>query len=167
MRILSICLCLMCMPVLAGTLCKSSEKVVFSCQIKNTSEIASVCSSSALTHDEGYLQYRYGTPRNVELVFPPTKRRTQSQFYWGKIIAYGGSDSELSFISGGYLYTLGIGGESEEVNGISGGTYGGYIQITKLGNDSNAPKILDCAGTPRGPFELSNVVRDDAELIGR
>lgn len=167
MRILNICFFFLCAPVMAGTLCKSSEKVVFSCQIKSTGRIASVCSSTRLTHDEGYLQYRYGTPESIELVYPSTKDRTQDHFYWGKTHVYGGSVSDLSFMSGKYLYTLDRSGGSEELNGIPGGSYGGYIQVSRLGGVSKLNEVLQCTSYPQGSFDLSGIVRDDAELIGR
>ena len=50
------------------TLCKPEEKIVFSCTIGR--KIASVCASSELLPNKGYMQYRFGVPDKIERTVP-------------------------------------------------------------------------------------------------
>ena len=86
-------------------LCKSSEKIIFSCVIKN--KIVSLCSTPELTAKSGQLTYRFGKLGNVpDLEFSnnaPGPSLTFTSYFesWAK-----GSFSSISFNRGEYSYTL-------------------------------------------------------------
>jgi hypothetical protein len=67
------------------TLCKQGETTYFSCQLKG-SRVVSVCGSGAVeasenqAHRASWLQYRIGTPKALELVFPKQKENSVSKF---------------------------------------------------------------------------------------
>jgi len=63
-----------------GSLCESTEKIVFSCTGGKAAKIVSLCSSKELTKDRGYLQYRFGLPGKIELEFPKQREQTQQAF---------------------------------------------------------------------------------------
>lgn len=80
--------------VVANSLCNANEKVLFNCQI-NTKTV-SVCASSNLSKNNGYLQYRFGTKAQADLVYPQTY--SQNSF------SYNGQD--LSFNKGSIKYQV-------------------------------------------------------------
>src|SRR5450830_1736602 len=104
--LLTACSALMAGPVAPTTLCENSETVRFSCKIKGSQNIVSVCSSTDLTSEDGYIQYRFGKPRSIELEFPASKLHTQQHFTWLWQHPYHGFIKELSFNSGSYVYTV-------------------------------------------------------------
>src|SRR5213594_3849147 len=66
----------------AGTLCATSERIIFSCPIRRPAKIVSLCASKDLTSERGYLQYRFGVPEKIELEFPKSRTGTQPQFQY-------------------------------------------------------------------------------------
>lgn len=86
-------------------LCKSSEKIIFSCSIAK--KIISLCSTPALTAKSGQLTYRFGMPGNVpDLEFSNNDSAPALSFNayfesWAK-----GSFSSISFKRGEYSYTI-------------------------------------------------------------
>jgi hypothetical protein len=58
----------------AATNCLAGEQTVFSCQTDNGKFLA-VCASKDLDDQHGYMQYRYGTQRNIELSVPTNAER--------------------------------------------------------------------------------------------
>lgn len=89
----------------AAGLCASTEVTRFSCVIRGSTKTASVCSSATLTRTEGYLQYRFGTLRNVEMVFPKSFEATQTQFTFESHREHGDWES-LDFQVGGNYYSV-------------------------------------------------------------
>jgi hypothetical protein len=151
----------------AGTHCLPSEKIIFNCEFLKSKKLASVCASKNLTKTEGYLQYRFGKPGKLELVYPATRNRTQQQFYWNQLHPYQSFINELSFKSGNYLYTVAGYGISEELNGIPGGADFGQVEITKVPSNDQ-PKTLKCdAYTQEGMWDLGAVVNEAEALIVR
>ncbi len=157
-------LLLPCEISIANTLCTPSEKVLFSCNLKNSKKTASVCAPTNLTSTEGYLQYRFGTQKKLELVYPPTKKSTQELFYWRELRPYQSSLRELTFKSGDYYYTLGVSEGSEVVNDIPGGRQSADIQVGKSRMD--AQKVFDCEFFLEDNFHLEGVVGNGDELLG-
>ncbi|MDD4929554.1 MAG: hypothetical protein PHP85_09785 [Gallionella sp.] len=102
-----IILAVVCYPQLATAegLCEPSEVTRFSCVLGKSHKIASVCSSPKLTSTEGYLQYRFGTPRKIELRFPPTLEGTQTQFTFESHLENGEFES-LNFSIGNHEYSV-------------------------------------------------------------
>lgn len=127
----------------ADNLCKTTEKVIFSCTVQNGKKILSVCGTTKLTKTEGYLQYRFGTKSKLELVYPSTTKGTQEQFYWFYLRGTDGAGAELSFNNHGYTYTI----SSTYAYQDNAGGRSGYVAITKDGKQQ-AEHILHCDGMP-------------------
>jgi len=89
-----------------GSLCESTEKIVFSCAIAEVPKIVSLCSSKELTKDRGYLQYRFGLPGKVELEYPKQRDHTQSAFKYSHYFRAQVDDTEISFTTGGHEYVV-------------------------------------------------------------
>ena len=151
--------------VSAKTLCSPSEKVLFSCPIKNSAKIASVCASPHIDRDQGYLQYRFGAPGKLELVYPQTRAGSQKQFYWREFRPYQSSLRTLTFKSGSYSYTLSAYDVSETLNNIKGGAQFGELETENTRSNSKAT-VLRCAAFPEGEFNLGGIV-EDADKLGK
>lgn len=63
-----------------NTLCTKQERVIFACRLRRPAKIVSICASKDLTSETGYLQYRFGLPRKIELEFPKDRQGTQQKF---------------------------------------------------------------------------------------
>ena len=85
-----------------GSLCESTEKIVFNCSIEKANKIVSLCSSKELTNDRGYLQYRFGLPGKIELEFPKQREQTQSAFKYSHYFRAQFDQTEISFTSNNY-----------------------------------------------------------------
>lgn len=88
------------------TLCAEGEQIIFSCALEGSGKFASLCGSKKLTRDEGYLQYRFGRLRNVELEFPKDRKNSRQKFAYEHYFRSQFDETEISFENGGYLYTL-------------------------------------------------------------
>lgn len=146
------------------SLCTKTERMLFNCQIARSAKIVSICGSKDLTRDRGYLQYRFGTPKKIEFVFPTSKVGTQQQFYWSRSQPYQSYVYELTFANGGYFYTISSYEYSEEHSGTPGGFRGGNVVVQKKGEQKY--QTLNCTGDPSGEFYLEGVVRNEDELVG-
>ena len=128
-----------------GSLCESTEKIVFSCTVGKTAKLVSLCSSQELTKDRGYLQYRFGTPGKIELEFPNQREQTQSAFKYSHYFRAQIDRTEISFASGGYQYAIfdDYNGEQKPAQHEQG------IQITPpIGNVIN----LNCRGKAKAQY---------------
>jgi hypothetical protein len=71
---------------LAQSLCIAPEVEFFSCSVDNGKKQAAVCArhGDSGTLSDSYLQYRFGTPGNLEVVFPKeiVKVGSIGQFAW-------------------------------------------------------------------------------------
>jgi hypothetical protein len=116
----------------AATLCTPGEIVVFSCGAG--ARTASVCASK----DRGAMQYRFGSPDKLELVFPATPGRPAENFKGGWMAYSGGGGAFLRFSNGPFEYTI-------------------FNATGKWGADGGA---LDVAGVAivKGGKEFSNFV---------
>jgi len=90
----------------AGSLCENTEKVIFSCTIKTSMKIVSLCSSQELTKERGYLQYRFGLPGKIELEFPKQREQTQSAFKYSHYFRAQFDQTEISFAQNNYEYAI-------------------------------------------------------------
>jgi hypothetical protein len=93
-------------PVPSTTLCQPDEQVIFSCDLKGSGKYVSLCGSKNLTREEGYLQYRFGRPGAVELEFPKDKDSTKKQFTYDHYFRALVDRTNISFVNGGYTYTV-------------------------------------------------------------
>jgi len=89
-----------------GSLCESNEKTVFSCVVGKSAKTVSLCSSIELTKDRGYLQYRFGLPGKLELEFPKQREQTLSLFKYSHYFRAQVDQTEISFTSDGYRYSI-------------------------------------------------------------
>jgi hypothetical protein len=86
--------------------CSASESVLFSCKIKGSTKVLSLCGSKELSKDTGYLQYRFGRPGAVELRFPEEKKNSQTQFLYYHYFRAQVDRTYVSFKNGGYKYSI-------------------------------------------------------------
>jgi len=54
--------------------CSQDEQVLFSCTLKKTQKVISLCASKDLSANSGYLQYRFGPLKKIELAIPQDKK---------------------------------------------------------------------------------------------
>ena len=90
----------------AATLCRPDEQVLFHCPVQGGRKVVSLCGSPQLTATEGYLQYRFGPARKVELEFPRQRDESQKQFRYAHYLRYQVDRTEVSFRRDGHTYTL-------------------------------------------------------------
>src|ERR1700752_1346136 len=93
-------------PTQSGSLCESTEKIVFSCAVGKAAKLVSLCSSKELTKDTGYLQYRFGFPGKIELEFPKQREQTQAAFKYSHYFRAQFDQTEISFTSDGFQYAI-------------------------------------------------------------
>jgi len=87
------------------SLCKANEEVFFSCQAK--SKTISLCGSADASATKGYLIYRYGRIGHpVELEYPSMPTPPAKAFSFACDSGSKGGTEQLSFSTGGYVYTL-------------------------------------------------------------
>lgn len=88
------------------SLCTPAETTVFSCEVRNH-KLVSLCASPDLSHDTGYLQYRFGhDAHSIEMEFPHSTSRQAATFkYLQEYFARGGTTA-LSFWVGPFRYSV-------------------------------------------------------------
>ena len=109
-------------PSSAASLCEKSETIFFSCILENK-KIVSLCGDgdNLSNPKTGYIQYRFGSPSNMEMMYP--KKHTPPVGIFFKSDNSGGSvttANEVFFNIGNYKYILGY----AEVNN-------GYLAVVK------------------------------------
>src|SRR5262245_25866074 len=90
----------------AASLCSKDEKIVFSCPLKRSMKIVSLCSSQKLSKDAGYLQYRFGAPGKIELEFPDNRADSLKAFKYSHYFRAKVDSTEISFSRNGYTYAV-------------------------------------------------------------
>jgi len=129
-----------------GSLCESTEKVVFSCTITKAAKIVSLCSSKDLTKERGYLQYRFGLPGKIELEFPKQREQTQTAFKYSHYFRAQFDLTEISFSQDGHEYAIfdDYNGEQKPVRHEQG------IKITP----PNGKEVsLTCSGKAKAQYD--------------
>lgn len=96
----------------ASTLCTADEYQYFSCRIDGSSKVVSLCGNidfsdaSRLAVDSEnhsvYLQYRFGTPGHIDMLYPKTKGNSFKKFGGGNIRTYSATVLEVGFSVGRY-----------------------------------------------------------------
>lgn len=110
-------------PRPANSLCNSSEKILFNCQISSANRTVSVCSSSTLSN----IQYRYGSDAyTLDMRFPQDPSTDRNALSY--------SSEGLGFSNGSIRYQLYTQGTSAGVK-------------TFWSTDPSRNKILPCTGT--------------------
>ena len=142
----------------AGSLCESSEKIVFNCTVGKAAKIVSLCSSKELTKERGYLQYRFGLPEKIELEYPKQREQTQNAFKYSHYFRAQFDQTELSFTSEGYEYAIfdDYNGEQKPAQHEQG------IRITRPKNGKEV--TLNCRGRAKAQYgDLSSVLAEGPE----
>lgn len=88
-----------------GGLCLANETNYFSCKIKNSPGIVSLCGNSE-SETRRWLQYRFGRASKLELVYPVSKRDSVGKFYGQSHHANEGGDNTISFRNKGVGYSV-------------------------------------------------------------
>jgi hypothetical protein len=104
----------------APSLCAANERVVFSCS--TGAHAASICASKDLSS----LQYRFGKPGSVDLVYPEGGTKPADAFIMGSLAFSGGGGAWLRFDKGPFRYTIftalakwGRGGVLADASGVA------------------------------------------------
>jgi hypothetical protein len=82
----------------AGSMCTSTEKVVFSCSLAGRNKVVSMCAAGDVAHGAGRFYYAYGRPGAPELVYPATGQNVADPFTRSHL-GFGGA-------TGGYAYAF-------------------------------------------------------------
>lgn len=101
-------------PLQANSLCARTEQVIFSCRVKQSAKrsqksplkIASLCASTDLDKESGYLQYRFGLPGKIEFEFPRLRTGTQQMFQYTHYMRFQVDLTEINFQIDGYQYQI-------------------------------------------------------------
>ena len=86
--------------------CNSSEQALFSCQLVNSDKIVSLCASSELSVETGYLQYRSGRTGDIDTIFPESMENTQSEFFYNHYFRFHYDLTEVTFRREGNTYVI-------------------------------------------------------------
>ena len=99
-----------------ASLCRAGEHQYFSCHIQGSAKVASLCGNVDLSsldrttifneRDTAYLQYRFGTPINIEMMYPKQGRNSFKKFGGSNIRNYFGALQEVTFSVGKYRYSV-------------------------------------------------------------
>jgi len=129
--------------------------VVFSCPVKRSNKIVSLCSSAKLAKTSGYLQYRFGLPGKVELEFPKDRSGSLKLFkyshYFRALVDY----TDISFSLDGYTYNI-----SSQYNGEEKPAFSEDSLIVTNDSTNKEVKYL-CRGKPEANFgDLPDVLEN-------
>lgn len=104
--VLMVCaiLCLSALSAAAESLCDAGEDTVFSCRVDG--KTVSVCAAKNLSPSAGYIQYRFGSKDNIELLFPAAKLHPADFAEAGSLLIAGDTVSYLRLRNGVYSYVV-------------------------------------------------------------
>jgi hypothetical protein len=89
----------------AESLCTSGETVIFSCSTAK-GKVISLCASADLSKTTGWLQYRFGTPKKIELEYPETKERSAQSFKYVHYFRAQVDQTHINFKNGKTSYSV-------------------------------------------------------------
>jgi hypothetical protein len=138
-----------------NTLCAQGERVIFSCALRQTAKVVSVCASQDLTNEKGYLQYRFGRPGKIELEFPKDRANTQQQFEYSHYFRARVDLTEINFTVDGVSYSVFDDYQGEEKPAVS-------EQGVAINWGTNKKEVrLLCAAKPKADYaDLQDVLRE-------
>ena len=100
------------------TLCNPKEVVYFSCKIKNSEKIVSLCGSKYSEYFDAadklrinnnvWFQYRFGAPGKVELAYPEQKKESLKKFKAAYTKNLPGTTSSIFFVNNGIVYSVDV-----------------------------------------------------------
>lgn len=115
------------------TLCGQGEIDYFSCQTKADPKVISICGNieDFEINDDSWLQYRFGKPHAVELVYPQEKIGSIAKFEGNNFSKYNVVD--LRFINKKALYSVSIAApySGEDANQRSRFSGGVSVEVAK------------------------------------
>ena len=145
-------------PSRVVSLCGKDESIVFSCTIKGSGKLLSICSSRQLDASKGYVQYRFGRPGGVELEFPKARENTQAAFryvrYTRPLVTY----LALRFETGGYLYSVHQDSDDEQKPRAQDAR----VTVTPIGTQTGKPHEIELQC--RMPIEGSLMKLEDVVI---
>ena len=140
------------------SLCGKGEKTIFTCPVKPSTKIVSLCSSAKLTKTEGYLQYRFGLPGKVELEYPKDRTGSHDAFAYSHYFRAKVDLTEISFSLDGYSYTVFDNYNAEERPTISA------QGVTVTSSDNQKEVTYSCRTRAKVDFgNLSEVLTNNSE----
>jgi len=86
--------------------CAPEEKTIFSGDIRRSSRVLLICASKLLSKNEGYIQYRFGTPGKIELEYPDSREGSQSKFTYLHYFRANVDRTEVGFKKGQHEYSV-------------------------------------------------------------
>jgi hypothetical protein len=139
-----------------ATLCEKNETVIFSCGMRKSTKILSLCASKELDQQKGYVQYRFGQPGKVELEYPASRQSTQSAFTYARYTRPLVTYLALRFEANGYKYAI----HQDDVEDIKPAVRESYVSVSAApGKDSVEMK---CSEPVIGSLmKLEDVVPND------
>lgn len=150
-------------PAGQASLCNRDETSLFSCVVRGSGKLLSICGSKRLDAGQGYVQYRFGRAGKVDLEFPKERQNTQSAFrytrYTRPLVTY----LALRFETNGYLYSVHQNYNGEERPPVNESS----VSVTPLGGKAARSIELRCRRPAQGSLmSLEDIVRrsDDEPL---
>lgn len=136
-----------------NTLCRPDEQVFFSCRLQQGKKIVSLCGSTGLKAQQGYLKYRFGVPGKLELEFPASSKDTQKRFRYVHYARYKVERTAVTFDNNGYRYTVfdSYEGDIQPESNQQG------IEIERPGSKQQ-PRLLACGETALGNIRLLSTI---------
>lgn len=89
-----------------SSLCAEEEQTVFSCKVRKHNKILAICASKDLSKSTGYLQYRFGRPGSLDLVFPIEKETSRQQFSFARYTRYQVAKVAVVFRNNDHSYSV-------------------------------------------------------------
>lgn len=144
------------------TLCHPGEDVYFSCAIKRTNKTASVCGSKKLStldddRRQGYIQYRFGTVKHTELVYPKKKEHPSLHFTWIYTFGQVGMSKQLVFKIPPYTYNVSSGVVSELASTTGREVPTAGVEILNNAMSSEFKSFV-CVNPRFGIFDFGNYI---------
>jgi len=92
--------------VQAQTLCVPEEMNILSCEVGK--KILSVCGSKDLDSEKGWMQYRFGTPEKLDMVYPEKNEHPKKSFKSNRLYSSAEQSliQELQFKKSNTAYTV-------------------------------------------------------------
>lgn len=133
---------------------------MFSCRVKSTKKVLSLCASKDLSPSSGYLQYRFGKSGALELEFPSARDGSQSQFSYARYTRYQVSKASVNFRKEGYLYSVfdHFDGESGKPSRTRG------VQIRFAGEQKKTVSLVCDGASVSHLVKLESILPCDEEL---
>ncbi len=88
-----------------GTLCSDDEDIYFSCPLVGGKTV-SVCARGNNKPTAGFVQYRYGVPSKIEMVYPKTALPPKGKFFVVKASEGSVNLNIIKFKNGAYTYLV-------------------------------------------------------------